>query len=140
MRAGHVLLERRKIVLEWLKMLRQPKKLWLLLRSKVQWAASLFEELLWGYGERPMRVVIFMMLAVAIYAGVYHLLPWPTCKNAPTGWLDDFYFSAVTFTTLGYGDILPGTDALKLICASEALVGGLSLGLIVAGFSNRGRY
>lgn len=87
-----------------------------------------------------MRVVMCMMFAVTVYACVYHWLPWPKTANIPSGWLDDFYFSAVTFTTLGYGDILPATDTLKMVCASEALVGGLSLGLIVAGFSNRGRY
>lgn len=87
-----------------------------------------------------MRVVMCMMFAVTVYACFYHWLPWPKTTNTPSGWLDDFYFSAVTFTTLGYGDILPATDILKMVCASEALVGGLSLGLIVAGFSNRGRY
>jgi hypothetical protein len=106
----------------------------------MRWLASLFEELLWGYGERPMRIVLCMAFAILTYAWAYHALPWPTLKNAPNGWLDDFYFSAVTFTTLGYGDIFPATGALKLVCASEALVGGLSLGLIVAGFSNKGRY
>lgn len=131
---------RHKIILARLNILRRPKTLFLLLWSKMRWLASIFEELLWGYGERPMRVVLCMVLAITIYACVYHAMPWPKTTNIPTGWLDDFYFSAVTFTTLGYGDILPATNALKLICASEALVGGLSLGLIVAGFSNRGRY
>jgi hypothetical protein len=128
------------IVRARLNILRRPGTLFMLLRSKIRWLVSLFEELLWGYGERPMRIVLCMALAIMTYAWAYHALPWPTLKNAPAGWLDDFYFSAVTFTTLGYGDILPATGVLKLVCASEALVGGLSLGLIVAGFSNKGRY
>jgi hypothetical protein len=131
---------RRKILLARIGILWRPKTLFPLVRSKMRWLASIFEELLWGYGERPMRVVLFMGLAITVYAWVYHAVAWPETSNIPTGWFDDFYFSVVTFTTLGYGDILPATKGLKFICASEALVGGLSLGLIVAGFSNKGRY
>ena len=54
--------------------------------------------------------------------------------------VSSFYFSIVTFTTLGYGDILPITDRLKLICASEALFGAFLMGMVVAGFSNKSRY
>ena len=43
---------------------------------------------------------------------------------------NSFYFSIVTFATLGYGDIKP-THELKLICASEAIVGYIYLGLLV---------
>nr|WP_229511042.1 ion channel [Massilia sp. CFBP 13721] len=50
------------------------------------------------------------------------------------------YFSMVTFSTLGYGDILPKTSLARLLCGSEALLGAFTMGLVVAGFSNRNRY
>ena len=40
------------------------------------------------------------------------------------------YFSIVTWTTLGYGDVLPAPEA-RLFAASEALVGSLWLALLV---------
>jgi len=44
--------------------------------------------------------------------------------------LDHFYFSAVTFSTLGYGDFAPAHDA-KLLAAFQAIIGNLHLGIIV---------
>jgi prepilin signal peptidase PulO-like enzyme (type II secretory pathway) len=43
-----------------------------------------------------------------------------------------FYFSLVTWTTLGYGDFRP-TAALRLIAASEALLGYVSMALFIGG-------
>ena len=54
--------------------------------------------------------------------------------------LDAAYFSAVTFTTVGFGDVLPKSELIKVASASEALLGVLLIGLSVAGFSNRSRY
>lgn len=43
---------------------------------------------------------------------------------------DSIYFSAVTFSTLGYGDFRPCQNA-RLIAALQAIIGNLHLGLIV---------
>ncbi|MEM9421271.1 MAG: potassium channel family protein [Pseudomonadota bacterium] len=45
--------------------------------------------------------------------------------------LDHLYFSAVTFSTLGFGDYSPEKSG-KLFAAFEALLGNLHLGFIVA--------
>ncbi|MDU8912012.1 potassium channel family protein [Aestuariicoccus sp. MJ-SS9] len=44
--------------------------------------------------------------------------------------LDAIYFSAVTFSTLGYGDFAPHPSA-RIIAAAQALLGNLHLGMIV---------
>jgi hypothetical protein len=46
-------------------------------------------------------------------------------------WSDAVYFSVVTWTTLGYGDLQP-QGSCRLIAASEALVGNIFLGTIIA--------
>ena len=43
------------------------------------------------------------------------------------GWLDYIYFSFVTFTTVGYGDLVP-VGPIRFIAATEALNGWVLLG------------
>lgn len=42
------------------------------------------------------------------------------------------YFSFVTMTTLGYGDIVPATDAARLLAALEAFTGQAYIAILVA--------
>lgn len=44
-------------------------------------------------------------------------------------WLDSFYFTIVTLTTVGYGDIAPTTAAGKVFTSMYLLIG---IGLLVA--------
>ena len=43
-----------------------------------------------------------------------------------------FYFSLVTMTTLGYGDIVPVSQAARMMAAIEAFVGQLYIAVLVA--------
>ena len=120
-------------------------KLWLipkyavrLINFRVRWFASMVECAMWGYGERPSRIFLFAFFMIGIYATIFDGADWG--KNAPLTWIDSAYFSVVTFTTLGYGDILPTTTALKLLCGSEAILGAFTMGLVVAGFAGRSKY
>ncbi|HIH23426.1 TPA: two pore domain potassium channel family protein [Candidatus Woesearchaeota archaeon] len=58
-------------------------------------------------------IVIFYMFAGTI---LFHLLE---------GWsfVDAFYFSGVTLTTVGYGDLTPHTDLAKIIAVLFAFTG-----------------
>lgn len=48
------------------------------------------------------------------------------------------YFSAVTITTLGYGDIVPITNRARLAIAFESIVGLIIIGLFVGSLARRG--
>lgn len=57
--------------------------------------------------------------------GVLSLLPGAgqiTMSSGPVGWFDRIYFSSVSYTTLGYGDLVPH-GPMRLLAATEALVG-----------------
>lgn len=53
------------------------------------------------------------------------VLHWPQCgavSRGPIQFFDAVYFSAVTFTTVGYGDMIP-TGPVRFMAGTEALVG-----------------
>jgi len=43
-----------------------------------------------------------------------------------------FYFSVVTLTTLGYGDIAPAVPAARMLCSLEAVIGQLFVAVFIA--------
>lgn len=68
------------------------------------------------------------ILLIAVYAGTYYAYD---AGHFGGEWQRAVYFTIVTWTTLGYGDIAPPSD-LELLAAAEALLGYVFLGLIVA--------
>ncbi|WP_319406141.1 ion channel [uncultured Desulfosarcina sp.] len=113
------------------------------LKYKTRYSLSLIEELVWGYGEKPIRILISSLAILSIYSFAYFkLFNLPDLPSTPAKYslVDCMYFSIVTFTTLGYGDITPKTDIQKFVCGSEALFGALFIGLIIAGFANKSKY
>lgn len=52
-------------------------------------------------------------------------------------WLSPFYYSVVTLTTLGYGDVLPASEASQWCAMAEVTIGYLMLGGLISIFSNK---
>ena len=84
-------------------------------------------------------ICIYMLLGL-IWAILYLLLALTTpgafngLPQAP--WLDNFaaavYFSFVTITTLGYGDISPALPVARFLVIMEAIVGVFYMAILVA--------
>lgn len=99
------------------------------------WYTALW--ILCGYGERPIRTVGVFMFSIFAYAGIYTRLSLHGPDGPITGnFLEALYFSTITFTTLGYGDIRPEGVA-KLVAGSEALVGLFTVSLFIFVFCRR---
>jgi hypothetical protein len=108
----------------------------------------LLGRLLFGYGERPTRVlvagaVIILACAVfyshgsAILAFQYGMERGGYQTGGLTFW-EGLYYSTVTFTTLGFGDIYPASDALtRVVTMFEALAGACLMALFVVTLSKR---
>ena len=72
---------------------------------------------------------------VAVFGGVTDPLLLAEKVAGESMQLQTFtYFSFVTMTTLGYGDITPVTDNAQMLAWLEALIGQLYLAVMVAGF------
>ena len=60
-------------------------------------------------------LIVLMLVYLTAVATVFHKLEYWT-------WPEAFYFSAVTLTTVGYGDLHPTTDASRLVATAFVLV------------------
>ncbi len=102
-------------------------------------------DLFCSYCERPFRVVLFSVALVVGCAMLYFFTGIQDhggviAYDASVGLTDNalaflniLYFSVVTFTTLGYGDMSP-VGISRLIAASEAFLGAFILALFVVVF------
>jgi uncharacterized protein YjbI with pentapeptide repeats len=52
-------------------------------------------------------------------------------------WLSPFYFSVVTLTTLGYGDVLPASLPAQIVVLAEVLMGYIMLGGLLSIFATK---
>ncbi|MDW3179368.1 MAG: pentapeptide repeat-containing protein [Acidimicrobiia bacterium] len=75
-------------------------------------------------------VVIAMIYAVA-YTQV--TIDWGDAETS----FSPVYYSVVTFTTLGYGDVLPGSVAAQILAVSEVILGYFSLGGMMSILSDK---
>jgi len=96
--------------------------------------------LLSGYGEKPNRVILSSGAIIFIYSTLFYYLnavDGLSSAKAFTFW-DYLYYSIVTFTTLGYGDLVPKANAgYRLLAGSEAFIGAFMIGLFVFTLSRK---
>ena len=78
----------------------------------------LYFNILWTFlKDKEYRDLLFTTLITLIVgSGMYHYLEgW--------SWIDSFYFSIITLTTIGYGDFSPQTNAGKLFTIFYIIIG-----------------
>ncbi len=81
------------------------------------------------FQRKPRTYGITYLALIPAYAIVYF---WcPELIGDERSFFECLYFSTVTITTLGYGDITPLGQAGQLVTASEALLGVVSIGLFL---------
>ena len=108
-----------------------------------------------GYGEKPWRVIGFSLLLTLVLAGVFMFAGINDSDGNPlvkyqlsfkssnwswklvTDYMTCFYYSVITFTTLGYGDVRPCVGAARYISMFEAFFGAFSLAVFVLTFGRK---
>jgi len=109
--------------------------------SKSSWNHRLTLELLrmlFGYGERWRRVLASIAVLILLFASAYLVITRFIPKFGtltPDTFLHSLYYSAVSFTALGYGSWAPQpTGWIKGIGAFESLVGISMMALLLVTF------
>ena len=97
------------------------------------------------YATSPVRVLVSIFTTYGIFSMLYILLEFTnhghiSCMSLNmTGFerfVDSFYFSAVTFLTIGYGDCIP-TGAFKVIAPMEGWVGVFMMSNFTVAFARK---
>jgi uncharacterized protein YjbI with pentapeptide repeats len=116
--------------------------------GRVKKAASVglnsFMQVTCGYGNRLPRIAAWTFLLPALF-GVLYVLGGPfltqagsvfapgldgTAPTAPGVLFDGLYYSYISFSTIGYGDIGPVGWAAKVLAASQGMLNGLFFTLL----------
>ncbi len=101
----------------------------------------IFGRLLFGYGERPVRVLLAGAVIIVLCAFFYSHPGTLTAYRQGTiqpSFLQGLYFSTITFTTLGYGDLYPSPNGLcRIMAMAEAVTGGCLMALFVVCLAKR---
>ena len=97
-------------------------------------------ELLWGFGERPQRMLGFSFLFCLLWGALYFwegfgssgVCMEPGSRSILEQVELSLYMSFVTFTTVGYGDFSPCTMLGRLLATFQAFCGVFVMGLYVS--------
>lgn len=78
----------------------------------------------------PLFLLALYFFAILVYAFIYSSSS--SGLNKDLSFIEGIYFSVVTITTLGYGDILPSNKVFMMIIGSQSLLGIFILGLFIS--------
>lgn len=113
------------------------------LQKEKRWGKWIFNNLLnltTGFGEKPLRVLICWFSIILSSALVFYyfdgIYKGAFCFYNPK-FYESLYFSIVTFTTLGFGDLVPKPGFFQLFASIEALIGAIFMALFIFVFVRR---
>ena len=95
---------------------------------------------LFGYGEKPIYILgwsIFVILLFSVLFFYSRGIVSNYLSESKITYLNSLYFSTVTFTTLGFGDIFPISLFSRVLVMLEALMGLFFYSLFVYSFGRR---
>ena len=85
-------------------------------------------------------VLITALINIFLFASIYYLFGVNSEQRIiQYSWITSIYFSIVTWTTLGYGDLSP-IENLRLVASFEALMGYTYMALLVGLLLNIGQH
>lgn len=91
-----------------------------------------FQEIYWGYGERPFNIILFSLFAVISFS-LFGYFNESSCTHIELG--DSLIFSFQAFTNITIKEVKQGYDVINLIGSFMSFFGVMSVGLLVASLS-----
>ena len=93
------------------------------------------------HGRSLMKVAFYAFIIATFYGFIYSLdmiYGWQIMdySNSAKTWFTPFYYSVVTYTTLGFGDVTADSLFGEIFVISEVILGYFTLGLLLAILAN----
>ncbi|MEK7754824.1 MAG: ion channel [Acidobacteriota bacterium] len=101
-----------------------------------EWAVSVFLNWLWGYGEKPGRLLLAMAAGIFLFGIVQYWLDG--IRGA--SFASHLYFSGITFFTIGYGDLVPVEPVPRFLAVLEGALGITVIGMLIASCTKKIMY
>lgn len=91
------------------------------------------------YGRSIPRVTLIGFSLASLFGLVYALSPGMLKydEGLALWWYTPFYYSIVTYTTLGFGDVTPITKTAQVLVTAEVICGYVTLGLLLSILANK---
>ena len=94
------------------------------------------------FGRSFSRVALGASFLAVIFGAIFWVGRWKQWGlldygNSADTWFTPFYYSLVTYTTLGFGDVTPAGWIGELIIVTEVILGYGTLGLLIAVLANK---
>ena len=105
-------------------------------KAWMPWLGSLLQTWLWGYGEKPWRLALFMAFNIVVFGTLLH---WVDPLPDKTWW-EHVYFSAITYLTVGYGDLAPASPLARFLAVVCAATGIATFGMLIASVTKKVMY
>jgi uncharacterized protein YjbI with pentapeptide repeats len=103
------------------------------LNEKIGFSLSLILTKSWA----SLPVLGFSILTINLIFATIFYLNWCNFKGLSQDFVQSFYYSVVTFATLGYGEITPGKSGAQLLIIFEVFLGYIFLGMFVFMLGNK---
>lgn len=102
-----------------------------------KWILDWLAELTVGYGERPLRTIVWSSFILFVFPFVYMLSGGIESTKAHLTLLDYFNYSFGAFTTMGFSQFNAVTPLSQTLTSIEALLGISFLALLMFALGNR---
>ena len=86
-------------------------------------------------GRSPIRWLAWNVVVALLFGGAYLMIGLDYGKHRTV--LSPFYYSFVTLTTLGYGDVVPASATAQVVATMEVLLGYVGLGGLLSILANK---
>lgn len=106
----------------------------------MNWLFATGSKYIVGYGEKPMNIIYFSAFIIIMFSLAYTLSGGVTASAVEpirgvnrglSNLFTNIYFSIMTFTSLGYGDLQPATWSVRILSTAESILGTLLTALLI---------